>query len=242
VAEQIDLELASSAPRLKIAMVAYPDLTVLDLVGPHAVFSTTSDTSIVGATLDPVMGDAGGLAIVPTTTYADCPDDLDVLVVPGGRGALGALQDVELLDFLRDRAGRARYVTAVCSGTLVLGAAGLLTGYRATTHWASHDTLSVFEGVTAVRERVVIDGNRVTGGGVTAGIDFGLTLLAELRGAEVAQLNQLLMEYDPQPPFSSGSEATAPPAVAALARTLFGPYNAAVDEAARQSFGAIAVR
>lgn len=233
----IELDATSGGPRLQIAMIAYPDLTVLDLVGPHAVFSTTADSHIVGKTLEPVMGDAG-LAIVPTVTYDDCPTDLDVLFVPGGRGALAALEDAELLSFLRDRAASARYVTAACSGTLVLAAAGLMNGYKATTHWASHDTLSVFEGVTPVRARVVADGNRFSGGGVTAGIDFGLTLLAELRGAEVAQLNQLLMEYDPQPPFDAGSEAGAGPAISGLARQLFGPYNAAVDAAARRSPGA----
>ena len=235
--EEISLDIAGDLPRLKIAMIAYPDLTVIDLVGPQAVFSTTSDTYIVARTLDPVLGDSG-MSILPTTTYDDCPDDLDVLFVPGGRGALEAMQDPELLDFLRDRAKTARYVTAVCSGSLVLGAAGLLKGYRATTHWASHGALALFDGVTPVKERVVVDGNRFSGGGVTAGIDFGLTLLGELRGAEIAQLNQLLMEYDPQPPYNAGSAATAPTEITALALQLFGGYNAAVEDAARRSAGA----
>ncbi|WP_375385467.1 DJ-1/PfpI family protein [uncultured Microbacterium sp.] len=235
--EEISLDIAGDFPRLKIAMIAYPDLTVLDLVGPQAVFSTTSDTYIVARTLDPILGESG-LSILPTTTYDEVPDDLDVLFVPGGRGALEAMEDPELLQFLRDKAETAKWVTAVCSGSLVLGAAGLLNGYRATTHWASHEALALFEGVTPVQERVVVDGNRFSGGGVTAGIDFGLTLLAALRGAEIAQLNQLLMEYDPQPPYNAGSAKTAPPEITALARQLFGTYNAAVEAAARRSAGA----
>jgi cyclohexyl-isocyanide hydratase len=148
--------------------------------------------------------------MLPTTVLRDCPPALDVLFVPGGFGTFQAMKDAELIEFLKDAAVRAGYITSVCSGSLILGAAGLLEGYRATSHWACRDLLSQF-GALPVKARVVADRNRFTGGGVTAGIDFGLTLLAELRGSNAAKQTQLAMEYEPQPPFDAGSPDTAGP-------------------------------
>jgi len=154
--------------------------------------------------------------LVPTTTFAECPA-LDVLCVPGGRGINALLQDAEVLGFLRAQAARARYVSSVCTGSVVLGAAGLLKGRRATTHWASHDLLARF-GAIPTHGRVVRDGNLLTAGGVTAGIDFGLTVVAELLGEAQAQAIQLSHEYAPEPPFRAGTPETAPPAVVAVAK------------------------
>ena len=144
---------------------------------------------------------------MPTTTFADCPK-LDVICVPGGGGQVALMTDEETLDFLRKQAATARYVTSVCTGSLVLGAAGLLKGYKSACHWAWRDMLPAF-GAIPVAERVVRDRNRISGGGVTAGIDFGLTVAAELAGEEVAKSIQLVLEYDPQPPFDSGSPEKA---------------------------------
>jgi cyclohexyl-isocyanide hydratase len=162
--------------------------------------------SLIAATLAPVRSERG-LAIMPDTTLADAPP-LDVVFMPGGIGVNRAMEDEHLLVWLHKQAAQARYVTAVCTGALVLGAAGLLRGYRATTHWLSLDLLPLF-GAQPHAERVVIDRNRITGGGVTAGIDFGLTVAAEIYGKEVAEEIQLVLEYDPQPPFRSGSPRTA---------------------------------
>ena len=150
-----------------------------------------------------------GFSIVPTTTFADCPP-LDVICVPGGGGQVELMADPETLDFLRKQAETARYVTSVCTGSLVLGAAGLLQGYKSACHWAWRDMLPDF-GAIPVAERVVRDRNRISGGGVTAGIDFGLTLAAELAGEEVAKSIQLVLRVRPAPPFDSGSPEKAGP-------------------------------
>ena len=152
---------------------------------------------------------AGGMQIVPTTTYADCPR-LDLICVPGGAGMNPLLNDAETLEFIRDQAQDARYVTSVCTGALVLGAAGLLKGRRAATHWMSRDMLKAF-GAEPVAERVVVDGNVITGGGVTAGIDFALTVAADAFGPDLARSIQLAIEYNPAPPFNAGSPETAEP-------------------------------
>ncbi|ATB34861.1 hypothetical protein CYFUS_000268 [Cystobacter fuscus] len=197
-------------PPLQIGMLLYPDFTLLDLTGPQAVLGfINGKTHLVWKTLDTVTSDSG-VGIQPTATFKDCPDDLDILFVPGGFGTAQAMEDPEILRFLADRAARARYVTSVCSGSLILGAAGLLRGYKATTHWAVHELLPMF-GAEAVQARVVVDRNRISGGGVTAGIDFGLVLLARLRGEEAARRTQLMLEYDPQPPFDAGTPKTAEP-------------------------------
>ena len=194
---------------LAVGMVLFPGLTQLDLTGAYEVLARMPDTRVhlVASSLDPVRSE-WGLTILPDVTFADAPA-LDVLCVPGGWGVNARLDDEELLTFLRARAEHARYVTSVCSGALLLGAAGLLRGYRATTHWLSLELLPLL-GAEAVRERVVRDRNRITGAGVTAGIDFGLALAAELFGPAAAQRIQLAIEYAPAPPFDSGSPDTAP--------------------------------
>jgi cyclohexyl-isocyanide hydratase len=197
----------STQPPLEIGMLLYPGLTLLDLIGPQTVFSWFANTHLVWKTMDPIVSDTG-IRIQPTRTFESCPSKLDILFVPGGFGQQQLMDDAEALAFLADRAAESKYVTSVCSGSLLLGAAGLLKGYKATSHWATRDALSAF-GAEPVDARVVVDRNRITGGGVTAGIDFGLVLLAKLRGDEAAKLTQLAMEYDPEPPFLSGSPKTA---------------------------------
>ena len=203
-------------PRLQVAMLLYPGLTLLDLVGPETTLSMHSDIRLVWKTRAAITTDTG-IRIEPNTTFADCPKDLDVLFVPGGFGTAAVMMDAQALAFLRERGQSARYITSVCSGSLILAAAGLLQGYKATTHWSSLEVLASF-GVDVVKSRVVIDRNRMTGGGVTAGIDFGLTLLAKLRGDDAAKLSQLAMEYDPAPPFDAGNPESAGPKITALAR------------------------
>lgn len=196
------------AEPIQIGILLYPNVTQLDATGPAQVLSRVPGAKMhmIWKTLDPVPTDAG-FSIVPTTTFADCPQ-LDVICVPGGGGQVELMVDPETLDFLRKQAAKARYVTSVCTGSLVLGAAGLLKGYKSACHWAWRDMLKDF-GATPVAERVVRDRNRISGGGVTAGIDFGLTVAAELAGEEVAKSIQLVLEYDPQPPFDSGSPEKA---------------------------------
>ena len=193
---------------LTIGLVLFPNLTQLDVTGPYEVFARMPATTslIVSETLQPVRSERG-LTIVPDTTWAAAPP-LDVIFVPGGVGINAMLEHEPLLDFLRQRSKEAAYITAVCTGTLLLGAAGLLQGYRAATHWLSMDLLALF-GAIPVDARVVIDRNRITGGGVTAGIDFGLQLAALIHGTRTAQEIQLMMEYQPQPPFNSGSPRVA---------------------------------
>lgn len=194
---------------LDIGLVLFPRLTQLDLTGPYEVFSRLPGARVhlTAATLAPVVSERG-LAIMPTVTFDRTPP-LDILCVPGGPGVNPLMEDPALLAFLQAQGRHARYVTAVCTGALLLGAAGLLRGYRATTHWMSLDLLALF-GAEAAHERVVIDRNRITGGGVTAGVDFGLVVAAELVGPRVAQEIQLMIEYDPAPPFPSGSPGRAP--------------------------------
>lgn len=198
----------------QIAMLVYPGMTVMDLVGPHCMFGALMGATIhiVSRTLEPVTSDAG-LTVVPTTTFDTCPRDVTVLFAPGGTdGTLAAASDPRTLAFLADRGARAKYITSVCSGSLLLGAAGLLEGYKATSHWSCHDALAGF-GAIPTDARVVRDRNRITGAGVTAGLDFGLAMVAELRDRTYAECTQLMSEYDPDPPFNAGSMKTAPPAV-----------------------------
>lgn len=197
---------------LQIGFLLFPRVQQLDLTGPYDVLASMPDTSarLVWKTRGPITSSTG-MVLSPDTTFDDCPQ-LDVLCIPGGSGVGDLMLDEETLAFVRRQAEHARYVTSVCTGSLVLGAAGLLRGRRATTHWAFHELLAPL-GAIAVRERVVRDGNLMTGGGITAGIDFALTLAAELIGVEAAQALQLELEYAPAPPFSSGSPDTAPRAV-----------------------------
>jgi cyclohexyl-isocyanide hydratase len=193
-------------------MVLFPGLTQLDLAGPYEVLVRMPHTTVhlVAASPAPVRSESG-LTVTPDVTFNDVPP-LDIICVPGGPGVNPLMENAALLGFLRARAERARYVTSVCTGALLLGAAGLLQGYRATTHWLSLDLLRLF-GADPVDQRVVIDRNRITGGGVTAGIDLGLAVAAEVFGRAVAEEIQLTIEYHPAPPFNSGSPGTAPAAV-----------------------------
>jgi cyclohexyl-isocyanide hydratase len=198
-----------SAAPLSVAMLLFPGLTQLDLTGPYEVFARMPRTtvSLVAATRAPVRSE-WGLTITPDATFDDAPAP-DVLCVPGGWGVNAVLEDAPTLAFLRAHGPGARYVTSVCSGALLLGAAGLLRGYRATTHWMSRDLLPLF-GAEPAEGRVVVDRDRITAGGVTAGIDFALTVAAELFGVARAQAIQLAMEYAPAPPFDAGLPGTAP--------------------------------
>jgi cyclohexyl-isocyanide hydratase len=214
---------------LHIGLVAYPQFTALDLLGPHHLFSLIPQAKvhIVAATDDLITSDMG-LTIRPTTTFAQCPAALAVLMVPGGtKGTLAAMQDPAMIAFLQHAAKSAQWVSSVCTGSLVLAAAGLLDGYRATSHWAAVDTLQHF-GVTGVHERVVVDRNRITGAGVTAGLDFGLQLVAQLVSEDYARKVQLAAEYDPAPMLSSGSPRTARAADTQAMRAHFQPFVDAV--------------
>jgi cyclohexyl-isocyanide hydratase len=216
--------MSASASPCHIGILIFPAMTQLDFTGPYEVFARLAHTSvhIVAATPEPVRSDRG-LLFIPTVTCQECPP-LDVIMVPGGPGQQQLMDDESVLAFLRKQGGQAKYVTSVCTGALVLGAAGLLDGYRATTHWLSLPFLELF-GAIPVDARVVVDRNRVTGGGVTAGIDFGLRLAAILRGETIAQQIQLQMEYRPDPPFASGSPATAPADVVDAVRRAAAPFQ-----------------
>lgn len=207
-----------------IGFVLFPRLTQLDLTGPYEVFARLPDTQVLllAKTLDPIVTEKG-LSILPNSTFDTAPQ-LDVLCVPGGPGINECLQDEVLLEFLRRQSQQARYVTSVCTGALILAAAGLLDGYQATTHWLSLDLLRQFE-VDVRTERVVQDRNRITGGGVTAGIDFGLTIAAALFDQSTAESIQLMMEYNPQPPFDSGHPSTARQEVIEKVEQAAAPYQ-----------------
>ena len=205
---------------LAIGFVLFPNVTQLDFTGPLQVLHRVpgAKVHIAAKTRDPVPSDCG-LSLVPTTTFAEC-EPLDLICVPGGFGVSGAIADKATVDFVRRQGERAKYVTSVCTGAFVLGVAGLLKGKRATTHWAYTGLLPMV-GATYERARVVRDGNVFTGGGVTAGIDFALTVAAELAGDEAAQRIQLSIEYDPAPPFAAGSPDRAPAAVRDRLGTFF---------------------
>lgn len=199
-------------PELTIAFLLFPDVTQLDLTGPAQVFSRLGNARIelVSKSPEPVRTDAG-FCLLPTATFDEI-QSADVLCVPGGSGIAGVLEDPQSLAWVRAIASDAKWITSVCSGSLVLAAAGLLDGRRATGHWTSREQLKWF-GAMPVAERVVFDGNLVTGGGVTAGIDFALALVAKIRGDEQAKLVQLSLEYDPAPPFDSGTPEKAERAI-----------------------------
>lgn len=204
---------------VNIGFLLFPNVTQLDLTGPAQVLSRVPHAKVhlLWKNVAPVMTDVG-FSINPTTAFVDCPE-LDVLCVPGGFGIGDLLGDVEVLSFLRKQGAHARYVTSVCNGSLLLGAAGLVDGYRSACHWMWRHYLPRF-GAIPVAARVVRDRNRFSGGGVTAGIDFGFTLAAELAGIDAAQAIQLGLEYDPQPPFECGSPEKAGPELAGRLRSL----------------------
>lgn len=218
---------------LRFGLLAFPQVQQLDLTGPYEVFASVpgSEVHLIWKDLRPLRS-ATGLMLTPTVSFADCPP-LDVLCVPGGAGVNALLEDEAVLAFLRERAPGLRYLTSVCTGSLVLGAAGLLSGKRATSHWNALDFLSRF-GAEPVAERVVRDGTLITAGGVTSGIDFGLTVVAELLGETEAQTIQLAIEYAPQPPFDAGTPREAPAEILQAARLrLAGSRKAREDILAR---------
>ncbi len=217
-----------------IGMFVFPGMTNLDFVGTHGIISRppSARIHILGKTLDPVPDDAGN-RILADTLFTAAPE-LDMLFVGGGPGTEQMMQDREILAFFRDRAPRARYITSVCTGALVLGAAGLLRGYRAATHWTTMDILPML-GAIPVHERVVIDRDRITGGGVTAGIDFGLAVVDQLWGREMAETIQLANEYDPHPPFNAGSPLTAPARSVEMVRAMVHDGVAAMTSAAARA-------
>jgi len=197
---------------IQIGILVFPNVTQLDFTGPLQVFSSLpgAQVHLVWKRLAPVASDTV-LTIMPTVGFAECPQ-LDVICVPGGAGTDDMVTDAEVLQFLRTQAREAKYITSVCTGSLVLGAAGLLRGYKATTHWTAMEYLEPY-GALPTKLRVCVDRNRVTGGGVTAGIDFALTLASHLFDRPTAEAVQLRLEYDPAPPFTSGSPDTAPPEI-----------------------------
>ena len=203
---------------MRIAFLLFPDVTQLDLTGPAQILSRigADRLDLVWKSLDPVPTDAG-FSIVPTATFADVPA-ADILCVPGGMGVTSVIDDDAAMAWVTQVGAGAQWVTSVCTGSLILGAAGLLQGYKATTHWAWVEHLALF-GAEAIEARTVVDRNRVTGGGVTAGIDFALTLAALIRGEDAARMLQLAFEYDPAPPFDAGSpDRAGPDLVAAYCR------------------------
>jgi len=222
-----------SAP-LQIGLVLFPKVTQLDFTGPLQVFASVPGAKVhlIWKRIEPVPSDSV-LTLTPTVTFADCPQ-LDVICVPGGVGTDDMVNDEEMLDFLRTQAKGAKYITSVCTGSLVLGAAGLLRGYRATTHWSAIDHLAPF-GATPAKTRVCVDRNRVTGGGVTAGIDFALTLVSLLVDRQTAEMIQLRLEYNPAPPFNAGSPESAPPEILALMKERIAPYQQRRGEAVHRA-------
>jgi cyclohexyl-isocyanide hydratase len=224
---------------MQAVMLIYPEMTQLDLTGPFEVFTRFKELDVALAWKTSVaVRDGSGLRILPSTTFADCPQ-ADLLFVPGGHGQVALMDDEETLAFLRAQAAGASYITSVCTGSLLLAAAGLLTGYRATCHWMSLPLLAHF-GAEPVAERVVIDRNRVTGAGVTSGIDFALTLMAQMFGEERARLAQLAMEYDPRPPFAGGSPASADPAHVEQLRRDAEPFMRQREAMTRKAAAALA--
>ena len=212
----------------EIAMLLYPKFTALDLVAPHYFFACLFGAKVHLVTtetdLSPVPSDLG-LAIQPTITMADAPANLDVLFVPGGtEGTLSVMQRADTMDWIRDRGSRAKHVTSVCTGSMILGRAGLLKGRRATSHWAVRSVLSDF-GAIPVDARVVHDGNVLTGAGVTAGMDFAITLVELLRGKPYAQALMLQAEYAPAPPMPGGTAATTPADVTGMMGEMFAPLQ-----------------
>ena len=219
--------------RPEIGMLLYPGLTLMDLLGPQTALATSANVHLLWKNHELIESDTG-IGLRPTATLADCPKDLDVLFVGGGPGQIAIMNDPEVIRFVADRGSWAKYVTSVCSGSLVLGAAGLLRGYEATSHWACRDLLPLF-GAIPVESRVVVDRNRISGGGVTAGLDFGLVLLAKLLGEDVAKMTQLAMEYDPHPPFDAGVPRNAGPEITGMVSSWMGPFGDMMRQACETS-------
>jgi len=227
------LKVTMSEKAVEIAMLIYSGMTALDLIGPQQVFGYLMGTKVhlVAKTQDPVVSDTG-VTIVPSKTFDSCPDPVDILFVPGGgTGTVKLMTDAAVLDFLQKKAAMAQYVTSVCSGSLVLGAAGLLRGYKATSHWAVREVLPLL-GAEPVNARVVEDRNRITAAGVTAGIDFALRVGARLNGEDMGRGVELMIEYDPHPPFESGTPEKAGPRIGGAGKMFYAPLVAAARTSA----------
>ncbi len=220
---------------LQIGLLFFPGMTQLDITGPFEVFARLPGARVhlIWKRIEPITSDVG-LTLMPTLTFDDCPD-LDVLCVGGGPGQVAVMDDPEVMTFVAHAGSTARYVTSVCAGSLILAGAGLLDGYRSACHWLSRDQLAIL-GAIPVASRIVIDRNRISGGGVTAGIDFAFQVAAELCGEAVAKRIQLLLEYDPQPLFDI-TEANAPATLLAEIRTAAAPM---LQERLRSSERALA--
>ena len=220
--------------KFTIGMILFEGMTTLDYAGPADVFARVQAAKVhtLAKTRNPLVSDTGN-RVLADMTLAEAPD-LDLIFIGGGPGATALMDDAEMIGFLQARAPKAQWVTSVCTGALVLGAAGLLRGYKATTHWAAMEVLPLM-GAIPTAERVVIDRNRITGGGVTAGIDFGLTVVGQLWGRPMAELIQLGAEYDPHPPFNAGSPRTAPPEAVTRFRTVLAKQTDARMAAAKRA-------
>lgn len=222
----------------EVAMLLYPGFTALDLVGPHYFFACMFGAKVhlvTTATPHAAVPSDLGLAIQPTTTMKDCPKDLDLIFIPGGTdGTMNVMKDPVAIAWLQDRASRAKHITSVCTGSMILGKAGLLKGKRATSHWAARGALPDF-GAIPVDARVVTDGRVTTGAGVSAGLDFGIALVAALRGKAYAEALMLQAEYHPEPPFPGGTMATTSHAVGGMMGEMFAPLEGKFRAIARQT-------
>jgi len=215
-------------------MLVYPGFTALDLIGPHQILASLPGVhvDIVGKTIEPVVSDRQ-IVITPAKSFSECEADYDILLVPGGVSTHLMVEDAQTLEFLARIGEKSAYITSVCTGSLILAAAGLLQGYRATSHWAYRDLLADY-GAIPEKARFVVDRNRITGGGVTAGVDFGLHLAAILRGDDMAKMMQLVFEYDPEPPFDAGDPDRVAQEVLAAAVARLEPLVKPVRDAARR--------
>ena len=222
----------AASPRQRIAMMIYPEMTSMDLIGPQLLFALLGnvDLHLVWKDRATILTDTG-VPITPTQTFDEVELGLTILFVPGGTGTYPLMNDTKVVSYLQRVGPSAQYVTSVCTGALILGAAGLLRGYRATTHWLMRDVLATL-GATPVAQRFVVDRNRITGAGVTAGLDFGLKVVSMLRGDDYARMLQLAIEYDPQPPFNSGSDRSASTEILSAVRSNFA---SSVEAATKQA-------
>ena len=224
----------NTVAKYEILMLVYPRLTLMDLIGPQHVLALLGPeykTRLVWKDKGEVVSDTG-VPIRPTQSFSECTTNPFILFVPGGTdGTLAVMEDKEVRTFIEKMGAKATYVTSVCTGSLVLGSAGLLQGYKATSHWLALKALEKF-GATPVADRVVIDRNRVTGAGVTAGIDFALTLTSMIKGEQYARSVQLMMEYDPKPPYNSGNPKIAEPESVKMLEAMTAPFLQDLDAVA----------
>lgn len=223
---------------LNVAIYLFENMTMLDGYAPLQMLSFVEQFNTFTFSEDGtlVKSDCGAL-LTPDYSFASCPG-IDILVVPGGGGVLPEMTNSKVIKFLQDKGAEAKYITSVCTGALILAEAGLLDGYRATTHWAYIDQLAAYPNIETVDERVAVDRNRITGGGITAGIDFALTVIAEVVSPEVAQTVQLIFEYRPQPPFNAGSPGTAPKEIVNRVKQMVDERNKDLQEFIKKKFAA----